>query len=205
MSPRVRHEEEKEQMRQLILEAAIAITTEVGYENLSMRKIATRIGYTPTTIYLYYKDKEAITADLMMIIYQEIVSNVQQIFNENQHLRLDQQFKLALETFIETIARQPEMSKVIVSSGAKAMFNSDSGDEDEEHGVDLMQQLLVLGQQQGLFRPLDENVSWMILTALIGFSINAIENEMYNQPNWKELVHLYTEFLIHGLVPKEVK
>jgi len=207
MSPRVRHEQEKEKMKQLILEAAIEITAEVGYEKLSMRKIADVIGYTPTTIYLYYKDKEQIIADIFMIVYQEIVLNIQKVLHENTHLPLDGQLKLALETFIETIVDKPEMGKVIISSGAKTMFASDSKEdvtiEDEEHGIGLLQKFLMMGEQQGVFRQLDENVSWMVITALVGFSIRALENKMYLQENWKQLVHVYTELLINGLLARK--
>jgi len=47
-------------MRQLILNAAHDIFKEHGYDGLSIRNIAERIEYSPATIYLYYKDKNAI-------------------------------------------------------------------------------------------------------------------------------------------------
>ena len=47
-------------MRQLILNAAHDLFKENGYEGLSIRNIAERIEYSPATIYLYYKDKNAI-------------------------------------------------------------------------------------------------------------------------------------------------
>ena len=207
MSPRVRYEQDKELMKQFILEAAVKITAEVGYEKLSMRKIADEIGYTPTTIYLYYKDKEQIIADIFMIVYQEIILNIQKIFHEYSHLSFDGQLKLALEAFIETIVSKPELGKVIISSGAKTMFDSDSKDnvteEGEEHGIDLLQQFLNRGEQQGIFRQLDKNISWMMITALVGFSIHAIETKTYLQENWKQLVHVYTEMLINGLLAQK--
>ena len=204
MSPRTRKAYEKEKMKQLILEAAIKITDEVGYEKLSMRRIAEVIDYTPTTIYLYYKDKEQIVADIFKLLYQEIIANVQKVIHENIHLSLDQQIKLILESFIETIVSKPEMGKIIISSGTKTMFGTeaetDATSEKEEHGIDLLQQFLMRGEQQGIFRQLDEHVSWMIITALVGFSIGAIENKMYLQENWKQLVHVYAEILVNGLL-----
>jgi len=202
MSPRVRHEQDKEQMKQLILEAAIKITAEIGYEKLSMRKIADVIDYTPTTIYLYYKDKEQIVADIVMIIYQEVILNIQKVLYENEYLPVEAQLKLAFETFIETIVSKPEMGKVIISSGTKTMFNS-LEDGKEDHGIGLLQQLLTSAQQQGIFRQLDENIAWMLITALIGFSTHTLESKVYLQENWKQLVHLYTEMLIHGLLAQK--
>jgi AcrR family transcriptional regulator len=58
-----RRAREKEALRARILEAASALFVEEGYENVSIRKIADRIEYSPATIYLYFKDKaELITA-----------------------------------------------------------------------------------------------------------------------------------------------
>jgi len=58
-----RRAREKEALRSKILEAATSLFVEQGYENVSIRKIADRIEYSPATIYLYFKDKaELITA-----------------------------------------------------------------------------------------------------------------------------------------------
>lgn len=44
-------------MRQEILDAARDLFVNEGYENVSMRRIAEKIEYSPTTIYLYFQDK----------------------------------------------------------------------------------------------------------------------------------------------------
>jgi AcrR family transcriptional regulator len=48
---------QKEFLRQEILDAASELFVKEGYEQVSMRRIADRIEYSPTTIYLYFKDK----------------------------------------------------------------------------------------------------------------------------------------------------
>lgn len=55
-----RREREKEHMRRLILDTAMKLFIEEGYENVSIRRIAEKIEYSPATIYLYYKDKDEI-------------------------------------------------------------------------------------------------------------------------------------------------
>jgi AcrR family transcriptional regulator len=52
-----RREREQEQLRRKIFDAASELFAQEGYQNVSMRKIAERIEYSPTTIYLYFKDK----------------------------------------------------------------------------------------------------------------------------------------------------
>jgi len=52
--------QEMENVRALILDTALHIIIEEGFLNLSLRKIASRIGVTATTIYNYYKNKDEI-------------------------------------------------------------------------------------------------------------------------------------------------
>ncbi|WP_336516997.1 TetR/AcrR family transcriptional regulator [Pollutibacter soli] len=50
----------KEDLKQSILDAAKKLFQEDGYQATSIRKIAAEIEFSPTTIYLYYKDKQEI-------------------------------------------------------------------------------------------------------------------------------------------------
>jgi len=45
-------------LRQEILDAARQMFVDEGYDQVSMRKLAQKIGYSPTTIYLYFDDKD---------------------------------------------------------------------------------------------------------------------------------------------------
>jgi AcrR family transcriptional regulator len=67
MGVKERRTREKENLRQEILDAASELFAKEGYTNVSMRKIADEIEYSPTTIYLYFKDK----TDLLNQICEE--------------------------------------------------------------------------------------------------------------------------------------
>jgi AcrR family transcriptional regulator len=64
MTVQERREREKVGIRELILEAARDLFVELGYEGVSMRKVAQRIDYSPTAIYLHFVDKEALFHEL---------------------------------------------------------------------------------------------------------------------------------------------
>lgn len=51
---------QKVQLRREILDAATRLFESEGYEALSMRQIAEQIGYTPTTIYRHFANKDAL-------------------------------------------------------------------------------------------------------------------------------------------------
>lgn len=64
MSTRSRQNEDKEALRTRILDAARELFTAEGFEATSMRRIAQAIGYSPTTIYLYFRNKEDLLVEL---------------------------------------------------------------------------------------------------------------------------------------------
>lgn len=72
MGIKERREKEQEDLRQKILDAASELFAKEGYANVSMRKIAQKIEYSPTTIYLYFKDK----TDLLNQICEETFGNL---------------------------------------------------------------------------------------------------------------------------------
>ena len=55
-----RKEKQKQEVRSLILEESMKLFVEEGFSKVSVRKIAERIQYSPTTLYLYFKDKNEI-------------------------------------------------------------------------------------------------------------------------------------------------
>jgi AcrR family transcriptional regulator len=62
-----RREQQKESLGRIILDAAGELFLEQGYEGFSMRRVAERIGYSATTIYRYYEDKD----DLLFAVVNE--------------------------------------------------------------------------------------------------------------------------------------
>ena len=51
---------ERQEMRSMILDTARSLFIEEGFGNVSIRRIAEKIEYSPATIYLYFKDKDEI-------------------------------------------------------------------------------------------------------------------------------------------------
>lgn len=79
-------EQERRQGRRLlrdtILEAARDLFVTEGYDNVSMRKIARRIHYSPTTIYLHFQNKRALLDCLTGEFLQKLVSAMSRIVSE---------------------------------------------------------------------------------------------------------------------------
>jgi AcrR family transcriptional regulator len=60
MPPKPKTEAERQQLRTLIIDAARELFVARGVEAVTMREIAKRIGYSATSIYLHFADKEAV-------------------------------------------------------------------------------------------------------------------------------------------------
>lgn len=65
MSIQERREREKEDLRRKIILAASELISRNGHENLTIRKLAAAVEYSPRTIYLYFRDKEELLREVI--------------------------------------------------------------------------------------------------------------------------------------------
>jgi AcrR family transcriptional regulator len=73
-----RKERDRVEMRERIIDVAIEMFVQEGYEKTSIRNIAEKIEYSPATIYLYYKDKDELLYDVQAQAFEKL----DQIFSE---------------------------------------------------------------------------------------------------------------------------
>ncbi len=64
MGVQERKRREKEELRNLILKTATKQFSKFGYTKTTIRSIANEIEYSPRTIYLYFKDKDALLYEI---------------------------------------------------------------------------------------------------------------------------------------------
>ena len=72
MGVKERREREKSETRDKILDAARELFVTEGYEGVSMRKVAEKIEYSPTAIYLHFADKEELFRELCHEDYAQL-------------------------------------------------------------------------------------------------------------------------------------
>ena len=84
-----RKEKQKLEIRKLILDASIKLFIEEGFDSVTIRRIADLIEYSPTTVYLYFKDKDEIFSALHDIGFQKMAElNKNLVSINNPLLRL---------------------------------------------------------------------------------------------------------------------
>lgn len=82
MGVKERKARQKKFLRQEILDAASELFVRNGYENVSMRRIAEKIEYSPTTIYLYFKDKAELLEQVCKETFGRLVQRLSKIMEQ---------------------------------------------------------------------------------------------------------------------------
>ena len=77
-----RRERDKQEMRRQVLDTAMWLFVEEGYDKVSIRRIANKIGYSPGTIYLYFKDKDDIFFHLHEEGFARLIERQKEVFDE---------------------------------------------------------------------------------------------------------------------------
>ncbi len=200
MGIKERREIEKTEMKSKIKAAAIELIEQEGYEKLSIRKIAAKIEYSPTTIYLYYKDKAEIITDMSNELYNKIVNNADAIMNDTTALSIDQRVQSIINTFVTSLCGEPEMVKAIMYSGVNVIFSNECKNSTPSNmGLAKLDSILAEGIAQNVLKPNVTNTSWMIISALLGFVMSAIENKLYNLDDFDQLVDDFIKILMGGI------
>ena len=79
MGSKERRQRERQQTRESILDAARELFIEEGFDAVTMRKVAERAEYSPTAIYVHFKDKEALMRELCTLDFQALAQAFQQV------------------------------------------------------------------------------------------------------------------------------
>jgi AcrR family transcriptional regulator len=82
MGVRDRRARQKTLLRQQILDAARDLLVRDGYEKLSMRRVAERIDYSPTAIYLHFKDKQELVSSLCHESFARLIHELETLPDE---------------------------------------------------------------------------------------------------------------------------
>lgn len=82
-----RRERQRLELRGRILEAARELFTEHGYEAVTMRKVAEKIEYSPTTIYLHFADKDELVRELCTQDFLALAAHFRELARERDPVR----------------------------------------------------------------------------------------------------------------------
>ena len=94
---------EHEKRKRKILEKALDVFVEEGYEDVTFQKIADRCGITRTTLYIYFKNKREIFLWSIKQLVSGIETTIMQIVN-NTSFNTEKCFRKMLMSIVQRFA-----------------------------------------------------------------------------------------------------
>lgn len=196
-----RRKMEKEKIKKEIHKAASEIIIEEGYSKLSIRKIASKIDYSPSLIYNYYENK----ADIVLSIWQEKSSKIIHTMNNlklndsNEETNIKNLFK----TYIKLILESPEEYRAIMLNNIdiikKANFDFT---EEEKNSLKIKETKKKFDKylEEGLLRHVDtEKYAFFSWISINGFISNMVLSNNQDKEILNKLIDGYVDFMIYGL------
>lgn len=203
MGIKERRQEEKEAIRRKIIEAASEIVVKEGYENLSIRKIAAKIEYSPGTIYQYFMDKGAIVALIVEEEYGKIIKRISKIPINMENP--EQSLVEGLKVYIELMLESPAKFRAIVMNDIEDIQQKvnilDKGISKKRKSMESMCNLLAICIEKGIFREMDtELTAQLIWTSTYGLVSRFILEKDIPPEQRERLINHHFQILLHGLL-----
>ena len=156
-----------EAKRQAIIEAAIAVFREVGYERASMATISARVGGSKATLYSYFKSKEELFAAAMLDAVEADARGVIELLHSKDDdvpalmHRVGRQFV--------KIVRSPEslaITRTAVAEGANVKLGTLLYERGPGRALDQFTEFVRRLIEHGRIRPVNERIAALHLKAL---------------------------------------
>jgi AcrR family transcriptional regulator len=170
-----RRQREKEELRDRILEAASDLFIEEGFQNVSIRKIADKIEYAPSTIYLYFKDKTELLGSICGEVFTQLSALLDKL--TLSQLCSEERLRKAVRTYIEFGMAHPQhYILTFCLPPPKEVLDHGGGEDPGLRTFDKLRECLRGGIEDGTFRKADLEVlsqtTWMMMHGVTSLMIN---------------------------------
>ncbi|ACM21578.1 helix-turn-helix transcriptional regulator, TetR family [Geotalea daltonii FRC-32] len=197
MGLKERRQRHKNEFKAEILEAALALFVQEGYNGFSMRKLASRIEYSPTTIYLYFRDKD----DLLLHICENFYANLlqEQLQGMIADAPPEQHLRQAFLCYVSYSLKHPELYKVVFFSNPQLYGKPEDYLSRDTMSLRCWKQFCELVDnciKSGYFRHLDcYTLSTVLWSAMHGLVTSTIFTKDFPMPD----PAIMTEMMLDGI------
>lgn len=204
-----RRAREKEALRQSILDAATELIVSHGHQNLSIRKIAEKVEYAPSTIYLYFQDKYEILASICVDVFDDLTEQLEAIADVESDpiaglrkgLRCYVEFGLANPSYYQVAFMTPipdEPEKPPEQEGQS------SPDQAGIRCYDCLRQAIQKGMDAGVLKQRDTHMlaqsSWLAIHGLTSGLICMGHDGKFPWVQRDQLIDGQIDLLLRGMV-----
>ena len=171
-----RKERLKEDLKRRILDAARELFLEKGYEETSIRNIAEKIEYSPTTIYLHFKDKDALFHELHVEGFNLLRNKMQVLLSVADPM---ERLKAMAVIYVQFALEHRELYDLmfIMDAPMNAVDEDKSKWQEGQNTFDVLLNTIRQCMQQGHFRGMDpEAVAFVVWSTVHGMVSLHIRN-----------------------------
>jgi AcrR family transcriptional regulator len=190
----------QQDLRTEILDAARSIIAERGMAGLTMRAIAQRIGYTATTLYLYFAGKDAIFQALRDAAWKELLAATTS-GQPHPHGRLET-LRRQMRQYIDFGLREPDTYRLALLMADAADVPGQGGQaEFQEIRTGWLESLLRAAIGAGEIPPRDARLAaqngWCMLHGLVALLIT---NPRFPWLDTSRLINAHIQHIVDGLL-----
>lgn len=165
-----KQERQSDKRKKMILSAAKKLFSKKGYDSVTMREIAKEAGCSHTTIYIYFKDKNALLHQLSMPSLQELNQQLKKISLMDELASLDK-LKGISHKFIHFCLKNRDMYSLMINTQSSRVDESEPDLEINKLRLDIFR-ILMKAVQECLCIPNGEQL--MAFTRIFYYNINGI-------------------------------
>jgi AcrR family transcriptional regulator len=201
MGVKERKARQKKFLRQEIMDAASELFVRDGYENVSMRRIANKIEYSPTTIYLYFKDKAELLDQVSKETFSRLVVRLSKIME--QQTDPVQRLKRGLVAYIEFGLENPHQYRATFMMPRPEGFDTKKYHQEDSPGMQAFS-FLTLGvtdcMKAGKMPAMNVELASQTLWAGIhGITALLITHHSFPWVGREKVIHSTVDTLVAGL------
>lgn len=202
-----RREREKRELRGKIMDAARRLFVEHGYEAVSMRMIAREIEYSPTAIYLHFRDKDTLFQELCAADFLSLAGQFHKVAQIADPVERLAQIGMLYVDFARDFPNQYRLM-FMTPTPAKAFDQNglvDKGNP-EQDAYGFLRQTLADGIAAGRFRPeLDDaeqlaQLMWAGVHGVVSLHIAKGNDPWIDWRDMRQTAERMVEINIRGIV-----
>jgi AcrR family transcriptional regulator len=201
MGVKERKARQKKILRQEILDAASELFVREGYENVSMRRIADKIEYSPTTIYIYFKDKAELLEQVCKETFARLVQRLTKIMEQPGDPV--ERLKRGLLTYIEFGLENPQQYRATFMLPLPDDFDQQKYYKEDSPGMQafafLIRGLTECIQAGKMPRMNVELASQVLWAGIHGVTALLIIDEKFPWVGREKVIHSTVDTLVAGM------
>jgi AcrR family transcriptional regulator len=187
MPPRVFTEEEKEKLRESMLDQAIPLLEEYGLTHMSVDKITKRVGIGKSTFYNFFSSKEEYVSYALEHNRKKLLDALDKKFPPGKKMKPAQIFDM----WFTTLLSNNSVYKNFSAEDERALYEADKARGKE---VSLERETYVAERLFGHLEGVRENLNVALISNYIKLIVLAYENSyMFHD---SEMEHMQTELKI---------